>query len=52
MQTYRAGIDIGSTTTKIAEATPTPPHIHIYVVKEIHNYKQFVEIYSNKSIKQ
>ena len=25
-------------------STPTPPHIHIYIVKEIHNYKQFVEI--------
>lgn len=25
-------------------STATPPHIHIYVVKEIHNYKQFVEI--------
>ena len=27
---------------------PTPPHIHIYTIKEIHNYKEFVEISGDK----
>ena len=33
---------------RVIGSTPTPPYIHIYTIREIHNYKEFVEISGNK----